>query len=85
MSDQTELQLIAKYLDRLDIPGDGDFLRGIAAKLAAAEADAAAQREKVRVLREALHGISLCSQNSMSDKNECGGIARKALATTEDV
>jgi hypothetical protein len=30
-------------------------------------------------LREALTHISLCSQNSMSSKEECGRIARAAL------
>jgi hypothetical protein len=29
--------------------------------------------------REALHHISLASQNSQSSKSECGKIARKAL------
>jgi hypothetical protein len=35
------------------------------------------QRDK---LLEALHQISLCSQNSMSSKEECGRIARTAIA-----
>lgn len=30
-------------------------------------------------LREALHRVSLASQNSMSSKDECGRIAREAL------
>lgn len=29
---------------------------------------------------DALHQISLCSQNSMSSKEECGRIARAAIA-----
>jgi hypothetical protein len=33
------------------------------------------------VLKDALHRISLSSQNSMSDKEECGRIARSALNT----
>ena len=37
------------------------------------------QQGEVARLREALHQISLCSQNSMSSKDECGRIARKAL------
>lgn len=36
-------------------------------------------RAEVHRLREALHQISLCSQNSMSSKDECGRIARRAL------
>jgi phage-related minor tail protein len=61
----------------------------LAARLrAAAEADAATQREKVRVLREAL-------ENMVSTAAECAGwdsfpsavfdLALDALATTEDV
>ena len=30
-------------------------------------------------LKEALHQISLCSQNSASSKEQCGQIAREAL------
>lgn len=33
-------------------------------------------------LREALHRISLASQNSMANKDECGRIAREALGVT---
>lgn len=36
--------------------------------------------DEVERLRNALHRISLCSQNSMSSKEECGRIAREALA-----
>ena len=38
---------------------------------------------KVRELEEALHRISLASQNSMSSKGECGRIARAALKPQE--
>lgn len=34
-------------------------------------------------LREALHQISLASQNSMDSKEGCGKIARKALGENE--
>ena len=34
-------------------------------------------------LVEALHHISLCSQNSMSSQRQCGEIARAALAKVE--
>jgi hypothetical protein len=34
-------------------------------------------------LREALTHISLCSQTSMSSKDECGRIARAALKETK--
>lgn len=37
-------------------------------------------RAAVRELIEALHHISLASQNSMSSKEECGRIARAAIA-----
>lgn len=40
----------------------------------------APQTDAVKALVDALHHISLCSQNSMSSKEECGRIARKALA-----
>jgi len=40
--------------------------------------------DRERRLREALHHISLCSQNSMSSKEECGRIAREALGVTND-
>jgi hypothetical protein len=39
---------------------------------------------EIERLRNALHQISLCSQNSMSSKEECGRIARAALAKEED-
>ena len=35
-------------------------------------------------LKNALHRISLASQNSMSSKEECGRIAREALAAPDD-
>lgn len=35
-------------------------------------------------MRRALEQISLCSQNSMSSKEECGRIAREALAECKD-
>jgi hypothetical protein len=47
-----------------------------------ADALAAVRGERDR-MREALHGISLCSQNSASSKDECGRIARQALGDTE--
>lgn len=34
-------------------------------------------------MKNALHRISLASQNSMSSKDECGRIAREALAAEE--
>ena len=34
--------------------------------------------------KEALHQISLCSQNSMSSKEECGRIARAVLKAQEE-
>lgn len=37
---------------------------------------------EVAQLREALHNISLCSQNSMSSQRQCGEIARAALKET---
>jgi hypothetical protein len=85
MSDQTELQAIAKYIDRLGNRTDGDFLRGIAAKLAAAEADAATQRDKVRVMR---HWLSRVVKGDFESEHawqrwHAGSV--KALATTEDV
>ena len=43
----------------------------------------AALQSQVRVLREALTHISLCSKNSMSSKDECGSIARAALEATK--
>ena len=46
--------------------------------LRAALAEPGELRENER-LREALHRISLASQNSMSSKDECGRIARAAL------
>ena len=39
--------------------------------------------DDIERLREALHHISLCSQNSMSSKDECGKIARAALKEKE--
>ena len=36
-------------------------------------------RERVAVLEDALTHISLCSQSSMSSKEECGRVARAAL------
>lgn len=60
-----------------------DYIEQLEAKLAAAEADVAAQRDKVRVMREALDAIS------DSDPDASAGllrdIANEALATTEDV
>lgn len=38
------------------------------------------ERTDLDVYKEALHRISLASQNSMSTKEECGRIAREALA-----
>ena len=35
--------------------------------------------EEVKKMENALHRISLASQNSMSSQRECGRIARKAL------
>jgi ElaB/YqjD/DUF883 family membrane-anchored ribosome-binding protein len=40
--------------------------------------------DAVTTARAALHRISLCSQNSMSGKDECGRIAREALANMTD-
>ena len=40
---------------------------------------AAEKDREIKRLREALHRISLASQNSMSSKDECGRIARAAL------
>ena len=45
--------------------------------------DVSALQQRIRELEEALHRISLASQNSMSSKGECGRIARAALATRE--
>lgn len=39
--------------------------------------------QEIERLREALHQISLCSQNSMRSKQECGDIARFALQQKE--
>lgn len=36
--------------------------------------------EKLELFKTALHHVSLSSQNSMSSKEECGKIARAALA-----
>jgi len=36
-----------------------------------------------KTMKDALHRISLASQNSMSSKDECGRIAREALAAEE--
>lgn len=36
-----------------------------------------------KTMKDALHQISLASQNSMSSKEECGRIAREALAALE--
>ena len=45
--------------------------------------DIIAERDRLHAecdaLRDALHQISLCSQNSMSSKEECGRIARAVL------
>lgn len=38
-----------------------------------------ASEERCAVLTDALHQISLCSQNSMSSHEECGRLARAAL------
>lgn len=40
-------------------------------------------QNRIADLEKALHNISLCSQNSMSSKEECGKIARAALAEKE--
>jgi hypothetical protein len=37
----------------------------------------------VEQLLEALHNISLCSQNSMSSQRQCGEIARAAIAKSK--
>jgi ribosomal protein L44E len=37
-------------------------------------------KAEIQLLRNALHRISLASQNSMSNMAECGRIAREALA-----
>jgi len=39
--------------------------------------------DEIERLREALHQISLASQNSMDSKEGCGKIARKALGEKE--
>ena len=46
------------------------------------EAHQLAEHYRVHIarLKAALHEISLCSQNSMSSKEECGRIARAAAA-----
>ena len=40
-----------------------------------------AQSDEIARLRNALHKISLGAQSSMSSRDECGRIAREALAT----
>ena len=52
----------------------------------AAEADELRRLHAVNAeLLEALHHISLASQNSMSSKEECGRIARAAIAKATEV
>ena len=53
-----------------------DYILELEAKLAAAEV-------YMKAMKHALHGISLCSQNSMSDKRECGTIARQTIAAID--
>ena len=42
-----------------------------------------AVKSRIDALKKALHEISLASQNSMSNKHECGNIARTALLRAE--
>jgi hypothetical protein len=42
------------------------------------------QADEAERLRTALTRISLCSQNSMSSKEDCGRIAREALKREEE-
>jgi hypothetical protein len=51
-------------------------------KVAVAQRDAA--WKEIERLKGALHQISLASQNSMSTKEECGCIARKAMSDALD-
>jgi len=63
-----------------------DYIRELQAKLAAAEADAAAQREKVRVMRETLEQLLAYVETGYGDfGSDEGAQAHEALATTEDV
>jgi hypothetical protein len=69
--------LALKLADLLDLLWlDGQTPRKAAAELRRLHAENEA-------LREALHQISLCSQNSMSSLRQCGEIARAALAQGE--
>jgi hypothetical protein len=54
------------------------------------DADMLVQKQRIKALEverdaavAALHRISLCSQNSMSSKEECGRIARDTLAARQ--
>lgn len=42
------------------------------------------QRENL-IMKNTLHQISLCSQNSMSSINECGSLARRTLNMVEGI
>ena len=61
---------------------DGEFVEFTELSHAQARiAELEAERDR---LRDALHEISLCSQNPMSSKDECGRIARTALGGGSD-
>jgi hypothetical protein len=65
-----------KYGEHMTDPSPQAVWRHAAEKAEAALTAAQARCER---LAEALHRISLASQNSMSSKTECGQIARAAL------
>lgn len=70
MSDQNELQAIAKYLAGCGNLEDADFIRGIATKLADAEADAARYRWWVQ--NAWFYRSPLCLQQAWPKHSEIG-------------
>lgn len=79
MSDQT----IQDVLYLIDAWERGAYADEYPTEIASLRQELAAARElkaENQELVEALENISLCSQNSMSSKTECGKIAQAALA-----
>ena len=79
--------LIALLRDRAlqsgtGVSKDNDLLRAAAA-IAALRDERDALRADSEALREALHRISLGSQNSMTSKEDCGREARVALGSAK--
>lgn len=86
-----EVRVLRERVDAGTLSGapQEHWSRKMAALEAQSEADPTApiiapQQGEVARLREALHQISLCSQNSMGGRYECGRIARRALEGASD-